>query len=146
MARWRAKAIELLPEMRNEIQAAETPMGLWIEVCAEFALAYKDEPRNDDFIRHVYSYANWCRQQPRSDEASRDLFTCVVVCFYEHVAKLKASRQDMHRWFTKQEVDENRDVLGYLLDPDEFDEMLELFDLKPVKSKHPAKKPGEKRR
>ncbi len=72
-------------ELRETIAEAETVMSLWIELRDAFDAAYR-EPRNDDLIARIYSYADWCLSAPRNDDARHDPSTAVVVAFYEHSA------------------------------------------------------------
>ena len=72
MARWRSEAIERLPELRDTIAKAESIMSLWIELHLTFQNAYR-EPKNDELIARIYSYADWCLTAPRNDgKTNRD--------------------------------------------------------------------------
>jgi hypothetical protein len=62
MTEWQEVAIQMLPELRSEIEEAEIPMALWVELIFYFDEAY-EEPKNDDFIRRVYGHADWCLSQ-----------------------------------------------------------------------------------
>ena len=123
---WRSQAQEVLPELVEEIVAANNPMQLWIDIGFAFDAAY-NEPRNKDLIRRIYDFASWCIEQPRSDDARDDLFTCVVVCFYEDIPKNKAAREDMPRWFTLEDVRQNKKVFSYHLSAAEYEDLLTLF-------------------
>jgi hypothetical protein len=80
MPRWRAAAIERLPELRDTIASADSIMLLWIELRMKFEDAYR-EPRNDDLIRRIYSYADWCLAAPRNEDAGHDPPTAARTCF-----------------------------------------------------------------
>jgi hypothetical protein len=65
MSKWRAKALELFPELRDEIQRSGTLGELWIELSAELhaylhLLATPDTRKVRDFARNVHAYALWC--------------------------------------------------------------------------------------
>ena len=123
---WRSQAQAVLPELAEEIAAATNSMQLWIEIGLAFVSAY-NEPYNDDLIRRIYGFASWCIEQPRSRHAQDDLFTCVVVGFYEDIPLNKAAWADMPRWFTAEEVRQNRRVLSYHSSAAEDEELLTLF-------------------
>lgn len=64
MSRWRAKALELFPEMRIEIDQADSPGAFSVELAGRRRRHYDPsgrdqtkEPRN--FIRSVCLYAAW---------------------------------------------------------------------------------------
>lgn len=144
MSVWRAKALEMLPELAKEIAAVDNPMWAWIEICFAFQDAYK-EPRNEDLIRHIYGYADWCLEHGHRDkDAERDLLTCVAVCFYESIPNHKASREDMPRWFSLEEVLAMKETFSYHLNPDEFDLLIKLFET--AAPERPAKRGARARR
>ena len=127
MQSWRAKATELLPELEEDISSSDNPMGLWIEIAMEFDQAY-EKPRNEDLIRRIHAYADWCLEHgERTERAKTDLPTCVAVCFYEHIPTREASRLDMPRWFTREDIVLMKDTFSYHLNPDEYERLLTLF-------------------
>lgn len=97
-ADWRSQALETLPELSEEIKIAGSPMYLWIEICLKFQRAY-EAPQDDDLIRRIHGFAGWCLQQARDTRAEHDLFTCVIVGFYEDIPIIKVARADVPRWF-----------------------------------------------
>lgn len=124
MARWRAEAIRLLPELRDDIQRSPTIVSLWCEVWFAFENAY-DEPRNEDLIRRIYTFASWCSGAPQDPAADHDPATAATVCFYEDIATCKAARQDMPRWFRASEIESAPELWGYHLKEAEYQKLLE---------------------
>jgi len=123
------KAGELLPELEGSLAEAASPMQFWLDVSAAFQMAYTP-PRNDDLIRRTYAFADWCVQNSDdSRDAANHLFTCVAICFYEHIPMHPLSRADMPNWFTREEVEEMRGIFCYLyhLTEREFVEFLSQF-------------------
>lgn len=123
MARWRAAAIERLPELRETIAEAANVMSLWIELHLAFDRAYHN-PRNDDLIAQIYAYADWCLNAPPNGDAGHDPPTAVMVAFYEHIPQSKTARDDMPRWFTYDEVARNQPVFAYHIGGQGFQELL----------------------
>ena len=144
MEKWLAEAVERFPEIQDDLdfEFVDSPMSLWHEIWWAFERAY-EPPRNEDFIRRVYAFADWCSVQERGDNAANDLLTCVAVCFYEHIPTSPAARADMPRWFERNEVLAMRSTFGYLLSASEFDELLLLFG--PSHSSRKTKKQKAKR-
>jgi hypothetical protein len=123
---WRAKGLELLPEFAAEIQDAETPMQLWIELCFAFDLAY-EEPRQDDLIRRIYAFATWgLMQNEEAKQADHHLPTCVVICFYEHIPRNPSALADIPRWFTHSEFRSLEAVFCSQLSENEYSALLDL--------------------
>ena len=126
MENWQQVALQMFPELRLEIEEAESPMSLWLEIVYNFDIAY-ERPRNEDFIRRVYEYADWCLQQEGGEDAGEHLPTCVVTCFWEHIPTSKAAREDMPRWFPLDEVIANQHFFKYRLTEEEFEEIKNLY-------------------
>lgn len=123
---WRETAAKMFPELTTQTSEAETPYQLWFDICSAFRKAYRP-PRDESLIERVYEYAKWCEEAPRGETAEDDLFTCVVICFYEHVPDDKLTRADMPRWFTLKEVRANRAVFGYHIGDAGFGDLLNLL-------------------
>lgn len=119
MSTYREEALERFPEFNQEISESENPMALWIELHLIFENAYKT-PRNDDLIKRIYMFADWCLQQPQSQHAEDDLFTAACVCFFEHISEYKAAREDMPRWFTVEKLTALESVFRYHLSEEKF--------------------------
>lgn len=124
MAKWRAEAIQRLPELRRIVADADSVMALWIELLWAFEKAYKAEPPNDSLIARIYSFADWCVDAPRNADAGHDPLTAVVVAFYEDIPKFGPARDDMPRWFRYEEVAENRQIFSYFIGDKEFDALV----------------------
>jgi hypothetical protein len=138
MARWRSAAIERVPQLRKIIAEAHSVMALWIQLHMKFEDAYR-EPRNDDLIEQIYSYADWCLDAPRLDDAGHDPLTAVVVAFYEDIPTSPAARADMPRWFRREEIVADKDVFSYHIGEVGFAELLSIFS----KSKYRNVPPGK---
>jgi hypothetical protein len=127
MELWRSKGLELLPDLGEQIGGAEEPMEAWLEISSAFQQAYL-EPRNEDLIRRIYEFAFWCLEHGERDQAAgKDLPTCVVVGFFEDIPTHKAPREDMPRWFAREEVLVMRETFTYHC-PGEFQSLLALWD------------------
>src|SRR5919108_341329 len=125
MARWRAKALELLPEFSAGIERFDSPYMLWIELGLEFRRAY-EPPENLDLIRRFYMYADWCwRQRPQKE---LDLNNCVAVCFYEHLADHRAIRDDMPRWLSPDKFQAVSGLFEWRLGQDEFADLKRYYE------------------
>lgn len=100
IADWRHTALQLLPELAEEIREAETPYLLWIDLRLVFEAAYRSLPLEDSLIQRIYQFGRWCFSQPRGKSAEDDLLTCVFVCFFEHIPDCKAALDDVTRWLS----------------------------------------------
>ena len=126
MNEWQTLALEMLPEMQSEIVSAKDPMALWVEIIYAFDQAY-EEPKNDDFIKRVYNYADWCLLQPAGETAAEHLPTCVVICFWEHIPTNKAARDEMPQWVSFEDFVLNQHIFKYSLSEREFEDLERVY-------------------
>ncbi len=127
MSRWRAEALERLPELRQTIASAENVMALWTELTWAFQDAYRAEPRNEALIARIYSYADWCSIAPRHADAAQDPLTAVTIAFHEEIPTCGPAREDMPRWFRYSEIAQGRQVFAYLIGDEEYEALLEYM-------------------
>lgn len=96
MAAWRRHALELFPELREEIEGDDvfSPISLFFELLP-FAL---DAHRraDDEALRRVYGFAQWCHHQ----RAGSDLPNAVGVAFYEHLFDEWELRDEVAPWLS----------------------------------------------
>jgi hypothetical protein len=124
MARWRAEALQRLPELRTQIDSAPGIMAFWGEAWFAFRRAYEQNPRNESLIERTYAFADWCANARRGPDAGKDPSTAIVVSFYEDIPTVPAARDDMPRWFTYAEVADSKAVFSYHLNDEEFGHLL----------------------
>lgn len=106
------------------IASAPRVMALWLELSDRFSRAYEQQPRDESLIARIYDFADWCIQAPRNQDAGHDPLTAVAVCFYESLPTHKLARDDMPRWFLCSEVAQARAIFSYLIEPEEFDDLV----------------------
>ena len=58
MSTWRRKALELLPEIRIEIESSKSPSILWCEIFYIFIISVDNN--DQDLIRRILLYLFWC--------------------------------------------------------------------------------------
>ncbi len=151
MALWRVQALKLLPELRRDIDSADSVMALWIEIWIAFESAYEASPRNESLIERVYRYADWCSQAKRGPDAAHDPSTAIAVCFYEHLPNFTPSREDMPRWVSFSDVAQSKEIFSYLIGEQEYGKLLEFMAkhrsrYRPRKGIPGAERPSNKKR
>ncbi len=79
MAVWKRRAIELFPELRQEVQEPHfTPYMLFFELLPMERLALEED--NNILLRRIFGFSEWCMAQK-----TEDLWNSAGVCFYEHI-------------------------------------------------------------
>lgn len=124
---WRDEALRRFPELLDRFMDADTPYLLWIELHFAFVKAYTGKCLDEDMIRRIYAYADWCCSQPQGETAEDDLGTCVVVCFYEHIPQTPAALDDMPHWFSYDAILLMKEVFSYHVGEEGYKRILERF-------------------
>jgi hypothetical protein len=89
MSAWRHEAFEKLPELRTELQGAETPMQFWIEVSFVFRNAF--DKGDIDLFQRILDYADRSFHFPRGKDAGTDPASCIHVAFFEHMPQVPSA-------------------------------------------------------
>ncbi len=106
MSAWRRTALETLPEFKQLISEADSPMALWIELRLEFEDAFGE--RDASRVRPIIQYAKWCWRARDGDTVN------AVGCgFLEHLPEHDGMRARIPQWFSRTEFDELRQVFTY---------------------------------
>jgi hypothetical protein len=117
---WRAKALELFPDLRDLIETQPNPMSLWIELSLAIETVYAEKPLNDERVGKFYDYAAWCLKQPRAENAETDLSTAVAVCFIEHIPLHQSISDDLYRWMSAGSFHGFENLFRYHFSDEEF--------------------------
>jgi hypothetical protein len=77
VSKWRARALDLFPDMRTDIQSAESVGRLWIELILRLERHYSADPYAatkdpPNLFRATCLYATWCKgsDSPETREAA----------------------------------------------------------------------------
>ena len=120
MEPWRAKAIQVFPELRELILAQTNPMSLWIELHLVLERVYDQIPVDEDQIRQIYDYASWCFEQPDTGDVETDTSTAAAVAFVEHIPLDERVSDDLYRWMSIQSFNRFEDLFRYHLSDEEY--------------------------
>jgi len=121
---WQEKGLELLPDLRETIMAATSPMALWIDLHIELVLAYRAPSRDERLIENIFRYARWSEFEAGDDD---DVQTAASLAFYEHLPTDAEVRADLPNRITKEEFSDLKGLFQYFLEPAEFDEFEREF-------------------
>ena len=82
MSAWRAKALELFPEIRSVVESAPSIADLWVELAVRFQRHYTEAPEEGTAptIRATCLYAVWC-----TGSTSRAVNEAASIEFYEYL-------------------------------------------------------------
>jgi hypothetical protein len=137
MSKWRAKALELFPDIQPTVQAAATPGELWTELSATLQAHYSSSPESapensPDFARKVYMYALWCHNAAdwHTKEAAGIEFFESIVPFAIRCGKSVYDRivEDLVAYMGVPTIKNNAVSFGYSLSPERLEEFLKQVD------------------
>lgn len=95
MSTWRRKAIECLPELRDEFEQPDaTIYSVFTELMPALVEAHRQN--NKERLRLIYDFAAWCHGQKE-----KDLWNAAGVSFYEHLCDHDETRFAMVHWVDK---------------------------------------------
>jgi len=128
---WRAKALQLFPNMHSEIRSAESVGTFWIELASRFHRHYdnasgKGSPK---LIRAIYLYAIWCTRSK-----SPDTQQAAWIEFYENLPRFalqceptiyKAILRDLVANIGMDEIEKSAGTIGAYMKPGQIDKFLE---------------------
>lgn len=118
MSAWRRAALESLPELRTLVEAASSPMALWIDLYLRFEGAVTAEDAS--LVRRVLRYAAWCCSD-RSGRLPNDTSTAAACAFYEQLPTRKEFWPSFRTWFTPEQFSRLLPVFAYHLLPEDLE-------------------------
>lgn len=92
MSTWRKKAIECLPELRQDFEDPDESIYLVFSALLSAAIDFHKENKTNR-LQKIYAFAEWSLRQKDTD-----LWNAAGVSFYEHLADQAETLQDMPRW------------------------------------------------
>jgi hypothetical protein len=124
---WRAKAIELFPDLRDLIEEEPSALSLWIELYLVLARIYDQDPIDEHRIRKIYDYASWCFAQPETGSRDTDASSGVAVSFVESIPLNQRISEDLHRWMSLETFDGCENLFRFHLDEKQFQDFSAAF-------------------
>jgi hypothetical protein len=92
MSAWRRKAIELFPDLRQEIEAQDfTIYQLFFELLPRCRDAHNRGDAAE--LEKIYGFGDWCASQN-----AEDLWNAAGVAFYEHLADSRRTLEAIPHW------------------------------------------------
>lgn len=124
MSAWKRQALTLLPEHREIIEAAESPMALWIDLHLEFDRAMANP--ESELIKRFLRYAAWCISSAAGKLPS-DTSTAVVCAFYEHLPQKQSNWPHFRKWFSRSEFDSLLPIFSYHISAQQLEALKKSF-------------------
>ena len=125
MSAWRREALSNVPELQKIIEAAESPMSMWIELHICFDRAVRDN--DSDLVRRILRFADWCTSC-ESGELPNDASTAASVAFYEHLPMNREYWKHFTSWISRDKFSQLLPVFSYHLSEEELEDLKRVYN------------------
>lgn len=124
MSAWRKKAMDCLPECKQEF---ENPVTSIYDVFIELLPSTVNAHRHHDIpqLEKNYAFAEWCFRQ-----RAKDLWNATAVSFYEHLGDQEETTADMNKWVRRDIYQQIRPLLEHRLNSDQLRRIDNLYQIK----------------
>jgi hypothetical protein len=103
--------VRRFPEVRDRVRDyADLPYVL-MSCLAEWLAEQPLRQITPELVGRVVTFARWCEEQPRGDTATDDLYTILVVGFFEHLFQADTTRALLPKVMPRDLVVNNADYL-----------------------------------
>jgi hypothetical protein len=124
---YKVKALDLLPALNKEINAAQNTVELWIEL--EMALAKAYQMDDNLFIDKLFKYMQWCfdhlEELPKGKED--DMYRSIIVTVIENLPTTKKAWPDIPKYFSQKTFKELKYAFCYHISENDYEEILKLY-------------------
>jgi len=111
MSKWRQKAINCFPELKQDFEDPETSIyGVFFEILPALIEAHKKQ--DTERIEKIYGFAEWCFKQ-------KELWNAAGVAFYEHLVDYEETKLEIEKWVKFDIYKEIRSLLEIRIGKDE---------------------------
>jgi hypothetical protein len=136
MSKWRERALELLPDMRADIEKAESVTMLWVELEVRYRRYYDRLSEGvgqggAQLIRPIYAYAIWCSRAESaetSDAATIGFYYGIPVnafnTFRSDPSKYEHILEDLVSNLGLPEIERMRWAFAALIEPPQLDKFM----------------------
>jgi hypothetical protein len=118
MSTWRAKALELFPEMRESVLRADDYDAVWHVVYREFRSALASG--RNEFATPFFKYAAWTLGPSPQTRTMPEVSQAAAEAFYEFA-------DDLHRWIDRYDFMHAQKGLRYYLGESRYAEFEHRF-------------------
>ena len=122
------KMLNAFPELQPEI--VEGDEGLPYMMMMHLAVWIAARPSTDvtpKFVERIVYFTKWCEEQPRGADGGDDLFTILVVGFYEKLFESEVGRGLLPRLIEREDFEDNAEYLRRFVGAENYDKARRYF-------------------
>lgn len=110
-------------ELEDNADSPYTVMGL----VADWLKQLSRSEVTPEIVHRLQSFRDWCEQQPRGEDAGNDIYTILVVGFYENLFDEESTRSLIPKLISKEDLIQNAEYLKSWVGSDNYQLALEQY-------------------
>ncbi|MFA5192586.1 MAG: hypothetical protein WC740_17905 [Verrucomicrobiia bacterium] len=115
------------PEVSDAIQQYEDLPYVLMGQLASWVAKKKPQELTPELISRIVEFAKWCEEQPRDETAEDDLFTILVVGFYESLFKSDTTRLLLPKLILREDIVYNAEYIKTWVGEENYNKALALY-------------------
>jgi homoserine kinase len=115
------------PEVSDSVQEYADLPYILMSCLAEWLGKRSPDEVTPELLGRVTAFYDWCEEQPRGDTADDDLYTILVVGFFEHLFRTDTTRVFLPSVVSRESLVENADYLKTWVGEDDYQKALSLY-------------------
>ena len=116
------------PEIDRDIAAANRDLPY---VQMAYVVEWLEHMRDADFTpevgERIRRFVNWCEEQPRGNDAGDDLYTVLVVAFYERMFDSERTRSLLPKILSYEDIITNAEYYKSWVGAENYDKALQQY-------------------
>jgi hypothetical protein len=138
--------VRRFPEIRSKISEGDEELPyLLISFLADW-LKEMGGAITPSITERIVAFVHWCESQPSGKDAGDDIFTILVVGFYEKLFEAKSTRALLPRFLTPQDMTANVDYFRQWVGTENYEKALKEYDRSAGKGKRAPRKGRSQRK
>ena len=122
------EVIKRFPEMSSHLDDEDKDLPyLIMGYLADWIKKFKSSEITPELTNRIVYFAQWCEEQPQGETAEDDLYTVLVVAFYEALFTSESTRFLIPKLMSKQEILKNKEYFKIWVGEDNYNLALEKY-------------------
>jgi len=122
------EVIKRFPEMLSYLNDEDKELPyLVMGYLADWIKKFKASEITPELTKRIVNFAQWCEKQPRGETSKDDLYTILVVAFYEALFTSESTRFLIPKLMSKQEILNNEEYLKIWVGKDNYNLTIEEY-------------------
>jgi hypothetical protein len=117
------------PEIESDLrEAGDDAPYLVVGYLVDWLDAKGQNGIDEGTIQRLVEFVRWCESQPRGETCSDDIWTFLVVAFYENLFHHEHTKWLIPRLLSKKDVEQNKDYFITWVGKENYEEAMKHFE------------------